>query len=166
MREIKGYSKRKMKCNNTKYLLSLIFVSLISVVIYKTFFLNGNTENRHHQAHIALHDEKYEHVIEICDQAIQPNTSPINRYFVYVKKAKALNKLHRYEEALKSSDLAIAIYPKKEEAYLVQVDALFNLGSEEELITVLEEIVSINPHTPLKPLLNSLRLERGKVQDQ
>ena len=54
MREIKGYSKRKMKCNNTKYLLSLIFVSLISVVIYKTFFLNGNTENRHHQAHICL----------------------------------------------------------------------------------------------------------------
>ncbi|NDA90366.1 MAG: hypothetical protein EBY20_05610, partial [Alphaproteobacteria bacterium] len=120
----------------------------------------------HHQAHIALHDEKYEHVIEICDQAIQPNTSPINRYFVYVKKAKALNKLHRYEEALKSSDLAIAIYPKKEEAYLAQVDALFNLGLEEELITVLEEIVSINPHTPLKPLLNSLRLERGKVQYQ
>ena len=84
MREIKGYSKRKMKCNNTKYLLSLIFVSLISVVIYKTFFLNGNTENRHHQAHIALHDEKYEHVIEICDQAIQSNTSPINRYFMYL----------------------------------------------------------------------------------
>ena len=146
MREIKGYSKQKMKCNNTKYLLSLIFVSLISVVIYKTFFLNGNTENRHHQAHIALHDEKYEHVIEICDQAIQSNTSPINRYFMYVKKAKALT--------------------KKEEAYLAQVDALFNLGSEEELITVLEEIVSINPHTPLKPLLNSLRLERGKVQYQ
>ena len=29
---------------------------------------------------------------------------------------------------------------------------------------ILEEIESINPHTPLKPLLNSLRLERGKVQ--
>ena len=164
MREIKGYSKRKMKCNNTKYLLSLIFVSLISVVIYKTFFLNGNTENRHHQAYIALHNEKYEHVIEICDQAIQSSTSPINRYFMYVKKAKALNKLHRYEEALKSSDLAIAIYPKKEEAYVVQVDALFNLGAEEELTANLEEIESINPPTPLKPLLNSLRLERGKAQ--
>jgi hypothetical protein len=31
---------------------------------------------------------------------------------------------------------------------------------------VLEELVSINRHTPLKPLLNSLRLERGKVQYQ
>ncbi len=120
MREIKGYGKRKMKCNNTKYLLSLIFVGLISVVIYRTFFLNGNTENRHHQVYIALHNEKYEHVIEICDQAIQSSTSPINRYFMYVKKAKALNKLHRYEEALKNSDLAIAIYPKKEEAYRCQ----------------------------------------------
>ncbi len=83
---------------------------------------------------------------------------------MYVKKAKALNKLHRYEEALKSADLAVTIYPKKEEAYLVKVDALFTLGAEEELTTILEEIESINSHTPLKPLLNSLRLERGKVQ--
>ena len=83
---------------------------------------------------------------------------------MHVKKAKALNKLHRYEEALKSADLAVTIYPKKEEAYLVKVDALFNLGAEEELTAILEEIESINPHTPLKPLLNSLRLERGKVQ--
>ena len=72
--------------------------------------------------------------------------------------------MHRYEEALKTSDLAIAIYPKKEEAYLVQVDALFYLGLEEELAAVLEEILVINPHTPLKPLLNSLRLQRGKAQ--
>jgi tetratricopeptide (TPR) repeat protein len=158
-----------MKCRYTKYLLWFTLGAIISLVIYTRFFsenIADNWQHLHHQAHIALHNEKYEHVIEICDQAIQPNTSPINRYFVYVKKAKALNKLHRYEEALKSSDLAIAIYPKKEEAYLAQVDALFNLGLEEELITVLEEIVSINPHTPLKPLLNSLRLERGKVQYQ
>lgn len=102
--------------------------------------------------------------IEICDQAIKADTSPDNRYLMYVKKAKALNKLHRYEEALKSADLAVTIYPKKEEAYLVKVDALFTLGAEEELTAILEEIESINPHTPLKPLLNSLRLERGKVQ--
>ena len=158
-----------MKCRYTKYLLWFMLGAIISLVVYTRFFsenIADNWQHLHHQAHIALHNEKYEHVIEICDQAIQSNTSPINRYFMYVKKAKALNKLHRYEEALKSSDLAIAIYPKKEEAYLAQVDALFNLGSEEELITVLEEIVSINPHTPLKPLLNSLRLERGKVQYQ
>ncbi|MCP5374879.1 MAG: hypothetical protein H6743_02125 [Rickettsiaceae bacterium] len=115
---------------------------------------------------MALHNEKYEHVIEICDQAIQTDSSSVNRYLIYVKKAKALNKLHRYEEALKTSELAVTIYPKKEEAYLVQVDVLFNLGLEEELMTVLEEIVSINPHTPLKALLNSLRLQRGKVQYQ
>ncbi|WHA07581.1 hypothetical protein N3Z16_09075 (plasmid) [Candidatus Megaera polyxenophila] len=57
-------------------------------------------------------------------------------------------KLHRYEEALKSADVAVTIYPKKEEAYLVKVDALFNLGAEEELTAILEEIESINPHTP------------------
>ena len=90
MREIKGYSKRKMKCNNTKYLLSLIFVGLISVVLYKTFFLNCNTENRHHQAHIALHDEKYEHVIEICDQAIKAHCQMLtglmsNVYWLNIK---------------------------------------------------------------------------------
>ena len=156
-----------MKCNYIKYLLLLIFVVLTSFIIYTTFFLNGNAENwhnLHHQAHMALHNEKYEHVIEICDQAIKADASSDNRYLMYVKKAKALNKLHRYEEALKSADLAVTIYPKKEEAYLVKVDALFTLGAEEELTAILEEIESINPHTPLKPLLNSLRLERGKVQ--
>lgn len=44
---------------------------------------------------MALHNEKYEHVIEICDQAIQTDSSPVNRYLMYVKKVKALNKLHR-----------------------------------------------------------------------
>jgi tetratricopeptide (TPR) repeat protein len=83
---------------------------------------------------------------------------------MYVKKAKALNKLHRYLEALESADSAITVYPKKEEAYLAKVDALFNLGREEEMTAVLEEIESINPHTPLKPLLNALRAERGKAR--
>jgi len=103
-------------------------------------------------------------VIELCDQAIQASASSINQYLMYVKKAKALNKLHRYEEALKSAEAAVAIYPKKEEAYLVQVDSLFNLGMDEELTAVLEEIMAINPRTPLKSLLNSLRLERNKAQ--
>lgn len=111
-----------------------------------------------------MHDEKYEHVIELCDKAIQASASSVNQYLMYVKKAKALNKLHRYEEALKNAEAAVAIYPKKEEAYLVQVDALFNLGMDEELTAVLEEIMAINPRTPLKPLLNSLRLERNKAQ--
>jgi tetratricopeptide (TPR) repeat protein len=111
-----------MKCNYTKYLLLLILFALISFVAYGTFFLNDQPENwhhLHHQAHIALHDENYEHVIEICDRAIQAEVSPVNQYLIYVKKAKALNKLHRYEEALKSADAAVAIFPKKEEAYLI-----------------------------------------------
>ena len=82
---------------------------------------------------------------------------------MYVKKGKALNKLHRYEKALENADSAVAIYPKKEEAYLVKVDALFNLGREEELTTILEEVISINPRTYYKPLLNFLRLDRGKA---
>jgi tetratricopeptide (TPR) repeat protein len=155
-----------MKHNYKKYLSVLIFVVSI-FFIYKIFFSNNTVDNYghlHHQAHTALHDEKYEHVIELCDQAIQASASSIDQYLMYVKKAKALNKLHRYEEALKSAEAAVAIYPKKEEAYLVQVDALFNLGMDEELTAVLEEIMAINPRTPLKPLLNSLRLERNKAQ--
>jgi tetratricopeptide (TPR) repeat protein len=156
-----------MKCNYTKYLLIFIVVALISFAAYTRFLTKDNTNNwhhLHHQAYLALHDEKYEHVIELCNQAIEPDIAVIDRYFMLVKKAKALNKLHRYDEALKTSDLAVKIYPKKEEAYLVQVDALFNLGLEEELTTVLEEIELINPHTPLKPLLNALRAERGKAK--
>jgi tetratricopeptide (TPR) repeat protein len=155
-----------MKHNYIKYLSVLIFVVSI-FFIYKIFFSNNTVDNHghlHHQTHIALHDEKYEHVIELCDKAIQASASSVNQYLMYVKKAKALNKLHRYEEALKNAEAAVAIYPKKEEAYLVQVDALFNLGMDEELTAVLEEIMAINPRTPLKPLLNSLRLERNKAQ--
>ena len=134
--------------------------------IYKIFLKDSvdNWHHLHHQASIALHNEKYEHVIEIYDQAIQADISSDNRYLMYVKKAKALNKLYRYEEALQTSDLAVELFPKKEEAYLVQVDALFCLGLEEELTAVLEEVIAINPHTPLKPLLNSLRLQRGKAE--
>lgn len=156
-----------MKFNYNKCLLLLMSVALIGFVIYIKFLLKNDTgtwHHLHHQAHTALHDEKYEHVVELCDQAIQIDTSSVYRYLMYVKKAKALNKLHRYDEALKNADLAIAIYPKREEAYLVQVDALFNLGLEEELTAVLEEIESINPRTPLKPLLNSLRLQRDKAK--
>ncbi len=51
---------------------------------------------------MALHDEKYEHVIELCDQAIQANASSVNQYPMYVKKAKALNKLHVMKKLLKA----------------------------------------------------------------
>ena len=155
-----------MQFNYTKYSFVLIFL-LGVFFVYKIFFSNNMIDGHrhlHHQAHMALHDEKYEQVIEICDQAIQSDASPVNQYLMLVKKAKALNKLHRYEEAINSAEDAVAIYPKKEEAYLVQVDALFNLGMDEELTAVLEEIMAINPRTPLKPLLNSLRVERGKAQ--
>lgn len=158
-----------MICRYAKRLLWFILGATITLVFYTQFFKTNITNNRqhlHHQAHMALHDEKYEHVIELCDQAIQNDDSPANKYLMYIKKAKALNKLHRYAEALESVDSAITIYPRKEDAYLTTVDALFSLGREEELTSVLEEIESINPHTPLKPLLNSLRIERGKAQYQ
>ena len=113
---------------------------------------------------MALHDEKYEYVIETCDKVIQSTTSSANRYTMYLKKTTALNKLHWYEEGLETANLAVKLYPKKEAAYLVKVDALFNLEKEDELIGTLEEIVVINPHIPLKRLLNSLRIERNKTK--
>lgn len=156
-----------MICNYTKCLLWFMLGAAISFIACTRFLSKDDTytwHHLHHQAYLALHNEKYEHVIEICNQAIELDISAIDKYFMYVKKAKALNKLHRYDEALKTLDLAIELYPKKEEAYLVQVDALFYLGLEEELTAVLEEIIAINPHTPLKPLLNSLRLQRDKAK--
>ena len=161
------YWIKKMKCNYTKCLLWFMLGTAISFAAYTIFLSKDNVDNwhhLHHQAYLALHDEEYEQVIEICNQAIQVDTLPVNRYLIYIKKAKALNKLHRYEEALQTSELAVELYPKKEEAYLVQVDALFHLGLEEELTAILEEIIAINPYTPLKPLLNSLRSQRGKVK--
>ncbi len=150
-----------------KHLLWFILGGVASLIFYTWFFekdIVNKRQHLHYQAIVALHDEKYEHVIELCDEAIQADASSTNLYLMHVKKAKALNKLHRYTEALESADSAITIYPRKEDAYLAKVDSLFNLGREEELTAVLEEVESINPHTPLKPLLNSLRIERGKAQ--
>ena len=155
-----------MKCRYAKCLLWFMLGAVTSIVIYMNFFTDNtkwNWQNLHHQAYTALHDEKYEHAIEICDRAIKASTSSVDKYQMYVKKGKTLNKLHRYEKALENADSAVAIYPKKEEAYLVKVDALFNLGREEELTTILEEVISINPRTSYKPLLNFLRLDRGKA---
>ena len=72
--------------------------------------------------------------------------------------------MERYKEALDSANLAIAIDPKNEEGYSVKVEPLFHLGREEELTAVLEEIIAINPHNPLKTFLNCLRRDRGKAQ--
>ena len=92
-----------MKCRYTKYLLWFMLGALISLVAYTRFFsenIADNCQHLHHQAHIALHNEKYEHVIEICDQAIKADTSPDNRYLIYVKKAKALNLFWVYSPPL------------------------------------------------------------------
>ena len=156
-----------MKYNYTKFLLWFMLGAAISFVACIRLLSKDNTDNwhnLHHQAYLALHNEEYEQVIELCNQAIQVNTLPVNKYLLYVKKAKALNKLNRYEEALQTSELAVELYPQKEDAYLVQVDALFRLGLEEELTAVLEEIIAINPYTPLKSLLNCLRYQRGKAK--
>jgi tetratricopeptide (TPR) repeat protein len=83
---------------------------------------------------------------------------------MYIKKAKALNRMERYREALDSANLAIAIDSKNEEGYSVKVEPLFHLGREEELTAVLEEIIVINPHSPLKAFLNCLRKDRDKAQ--
>ena len=58
---------------------------------------------------------------------------------------------------------AIALNPHSEEAYETKVYPLFQLRREEELTAVLEEIIVLNPHTPLRGFLNYLRADRGKV---
>ena len=73
------------------------------------------------------------------------------------------NKLHSYKEAIETANQAIALNPHSEEAYETKVYPLFQLRREEELTAVLEEIIVLNPHTPLRGFLNYLRADRGKV---
>ncbi len=156
-----------MQSNYTKYLFLPVLVVVI-FFIYKIFFssnaVDDDHRHLHHQAHVALHNEKYEQVIYICDKALESDHSSPAAYHMYIKKAKALNKFERYKEALDTADRAIAIDSKGEEGYLVKVEPLFNLGREEELTSVLEEIIAINPHSPLKALLNCLRRDQDKAQ--
>ena len=155
-----------MQFNYVKYLFVLVFL-LGGFFIYKIFFSNNTVDDHghlHHQAHVALHNKEYDQVIYLCDKAIATDPSSPAAYQMYIKKAKALNRMERYREALDSADLAIAIDSKNEEGYSVKVEPLFHLGREEELTAVLEEIIVINPHSPLKAFLNCLRKDRDKAQ--
>ena len=83
-----------MKCRYTKYLLWFMLGAIISLVAYTRFFsenIADNWQHLHHQAHIALHNEKYEHVIEICDQGIQSDTSSVNRFTNFCLKKSLLS---------------------------------------------------------------------------
>ena len=104
-------------------------------------------QHHYHQAVSALQEARYNAVIESCNEAIKLNPNHPNIYAVYTKKAKALNKIYSYNLAIEAANKAIAINPKYE---------------DEELASVLEEVLILNPHTPLKGLLNSLRKDRGK----
>ena len=155
-----------MQFNYVKYLFVLVFI-VVGFFIYKIFFSNNTVEDHghlHHQAHVALHNKEYDQVIYLCDKVIETDPSSPAAYQMYIKKAKALNRMERYKEALDSANLAIAIDSKNEEGYSVKVEPLFHLGREEELTAVLEEIIAINPHSPLKAFLNCLRKDRDKAQ--
>ena len=152
-----------MKCY--KYILYIgLFVLIIGLGVY--IFLSTKDHWQHHytQSEIALKNDQYQNVIDSCNKAIELQPNHPNTYKVYVNKAKALNKLHRYKEAIESANQAIAFNPQSEEAYETKVYPLFQLQREEELTVVLEEIIVLDPHTPLKGFLNSLRVDRGKVK--
>jgi len=154
-----------MRPNYKQHIFVILFIATIFFA-YKIFFSNNTVDDLGHlrqQAHTALHNKEYEQVIEICDKAIEADPSSNNAYHMHIKKAKALNKLGRYKESLESADRAIATDPKSEEGYAVKVEPLFHLGQEEELTAVLEEIIAINPHSPLKAFLNCLRRDRDKA---
>ena len=149
-----------MKKRCRKYMLPFVLGGL---VVFAFFKINKDYWlHHHHQAVLALQESRYNDVITSCDEALKLKPSHPNAYGLHVKKAKAYNKLHAYKLALESADQAIAINPKYEEAYLAKVDALFALNKDDELVSVLEEIIYLNPHSPLKGLLNSLRKEHGK----
>lgn len=148
-----------MKGNCIKYLILFLLGGL---VVFAFFKFNNGYLHHHHQAVVALQESRYEDVINSCEEALKLRPNHPNAYGLYTKKAKALNKLHEYKLALEAADKAIVLNPKYEEAYLAKVDALFALNDDNELANVLEEIIYLNPHSPLKGLLNSLRKEHGK----
>ena len=65
-------------------------------------------------------------------------------------------------QKLKKNADACRIWPLL--VIIPKVEPLFHLGREEELTAVLEEIIAINPHSPLKAFLNCLRKDRDKAQ--
>lgn len=151
-----------MKCRK---LYIGLFVLIVGVGIYVLFPIEKDYWQHHYtQSGIALKDAQYQNVIDSCNKAIELNPDHPNTYAVYVNKAKALNKMNRYEEAIKTANQAIALNPCLEEGYGVKVYPLFQLQRQEELTTVLEEIIVIDPHSPLKGFLNSLRVDRGKAE--
>lgn len=148
----------KKSCN--KYIIPFL---LGCVAVYVFFMFNRDDWQHHHDHAVsALQESRYQDVIKSCDEAIKLNPSHPKIYAIYTKKARALVKIHEYNAALDSANEAIARNPNYEDAYLVKVDALFMLNKDSELAAVLEEILKLNPHTPLKGLLNTLRLEQGK----
>lgn len=151
-----------MKCRK---LYIGLFALIVGVGIYVLFPIEKDYWQHHYtQSGIALKDAQYQNVIDSCNKAIELKPNHPNTYEVYVNKAKALNKLHRYEEAIETANKAIALNPRLEDGYEAKVYPLFQLQRQEELTTVLEEIIVIDPHSPLKGFLNSLRVERGKAE--
>jgi len=151
-----------MKCY--KYILYIgLFILIIGLCAYIFFPLKDHWQHHYTRSEIALKNDQYQNAVESCNKAIELEPDHPNIYEVYVNKAKALNKLHSYKEAIETANQAIALNPHSEEAYETKVYPLFQLRREEELTAVLEEIIVINPHNPLRGFLNYLRADRGKV---
>ena len=144
--------------------LFIIIIGAAVSIYYRLKSTKDHWEHHHGQSEIALKNDQYQKVIDFCNKAIEFEPNNPKAYVFYVNKAKALNKLNLYTEAIQSADQAIELNPRAEEAYETKVYPLFQLQRHEELATVLEEIIILDPHNPLKGFLNSLRADRGKVE--
>ena len=144
--------------------LFILILGAGASIYYILISTKDNWQYHHSQSEIALKNDQYQKVIDFCNKAIEFEPNNPKAYVFYVNKAKALNKLHLYTEAIQSADQAIALNPRAQEAYEAKVYPLFELQRHEELATVLEEIIIMDPHSPLKGFLNSLRVERGKAE--
>lgn len=144
--------------------LFILIIGAGASIYYILLPAKDNWQHHYTQSEIALKNDQYQKVIDFCNKAIELEPTHPNTYELYVHKAKAFTKLHFYQEAIQSADQAIALNPCAEEGYEAKVYPLFQLQREEELTAVLEEIIALNPHTPLKGFLNSLRDARGKIK--
>lgn len=139
----------------------LLLLAIIGLFfIYKKGYSESNEniiQPLNHQGNIAFKDP--EKAIIFYDRFILHNSNSVYVYQIYVKKAQALNKLARYQDAINTLDVAIGLNPKKEDAYLTKIDSLLQLNEKDEVINVLEEILELNPNSQHKQFLNQLREE-------
>lgn len=93
----------------------------------------------YNRAEIALNTNGYESAIELFDKALASNTTMIKMsdalLYTYRDKGYAQIQLKKYDEAIKTFELGLALYPKDHMLWNNKGYANYNLGKYQEALT-------------------------------